>query len=150
MALFKIYLLKLIRLKIKLFEYYRFVKKNNLQIFKFFVSGFIASSINFLVYNSLYLIFKKLVIASFCGYFIGILFSYALAKIWVFQNKSKNYLFKSFVAFCLIYFIGGIEMSLVIVFLNQILNNYKIAWLFGAFVSSLNNYLGAKFFLFSK
>ena len=150
MALFKIYLLKLIRLKIKLFEYYRFVKKNNLQIFKFFVSGFIASSINFLVYNSLYLIFKKLVIASFCGYFIGILFSYALAKIWVFQNKSRQNFFKSFPAFCLIYFLGGVEMSLVIVFLNQFLNNHRIAWLFGAFIGSLNNYLGSKYFLFKK
>ena len=140
----------MIKLKTKLFEYYRFFKKNNLQIFRFIVSGIIASTINFLVYNCLYLISKKIFISSLCGYFIGILFSFALAKIWVFQNKSKNYLFKSFVAFCLIYFIGGIEMSLVIVFLNQILNNYKIAWLFGAFVSSLNNYLGAKFFLFSK
>ena len=150
MALFKIYLLKLIRLKIKLFEYYRFVKKNNLQIFKFFVSGFIASSINFLVYNSLYLIFKKLVIASFCGYFIGILFSYALAKIWVFQNKSRQNFLKSFPVFCLIYFFGGIEMSAVIFFLNQLLNNYKVAWIFGAFVGSVNNFLGTKYFLFRK
>ena len=150
MALFKIYLLKLIRLKIKLFEYYRFFKKNNLQIFKFFVSGFIASSINFLVYNSLYLIFKKLVIASFCGYFIGILFSYALAKIWVFQNKSRQNLLTSLPTFCLIYFLGAIEMSFVIVFLNQFLNNYRIAWLFGAFIGALNNYLGVKYFLFRK
>ena len=140
----------MIRLKIKLFEYYRFLKKNYLQILRFIVSGLIASGINFLVYNSLYLIFKKIVIASFCGYFIGILFSYALSKIWVFRNKSKQNLLKSFPAFCLIYFLGGIEMSFVIVFLNQFLNNYKIAWLFGAFVGSLNNYVGAKFFLFRK
>jgi len=140
----------LIILKTKLFEYYRFVKKNNLQIFKFIVSGLIASSINFLVYSSLYLTFKKLVIASFCGYFIGIIFSYALAKIWVFQNKSRQNLLKSFPTFCLIYFLGAIEMSFVIVFLNQFLNNYRIAWLFGAFIGALNNYLGVKFFLFRK
>ena len=140
----------MIRLKTKLFKYYRFVKKNNLQIFKFLVSGVIASGINFLVYNSLYLIFKKLVIASFCGYFIGILFSYALAKIWVFQNKSRQNLLKSFPTFCLIYFLGAIEMSFVIVFLNQFLNNYRIAWLFGAFIGALNNYLGVKCFLFRK
>ena len=140
----------MIRLKTKLFKYYRFVKKNNLQIFKFLVSGLIASGINFLVYSSLYLIFKKLVIASFGGYFIGILFSYALAKIWVFQNKSRQNLLKSFPAFCLIYFLGAIEMSSVIVFLNPFLNNYKIAWLFGAFIGALNNYLGVKYFLFRK
>ena len=140
----------MIRLKTKLFKYYRFVKKNNLQIFKFLVSGLIASGINFLVYSSLYLIFKKLVIASFCGYFIGILFSYALAKIWVFQNKSRQNLLKSLPTFCLIYFLGAIEMSFVIVFLNQFLSNYRIAWLFGAFFGALNNYLGVKYFLFRK
>ena len=140
----------MIRLKTKLFEYYRFVKKNNLQIFKFIVSGLIASCINFLVYSSLYLIFKKLFIASFCGYFIGILLSYALAKTWVFQNKSRQNLLKSFPTFCLIYFLGAIEMSFVIVFLNQFLNNYKVAWLFGAFIATLNNYLGVKYFLFRK
>ena len=140
----------MIRLKTKLFKSYRFVKKNNLQIFKFLVSGLIASGINFLVYSSLYLISKKLVIASFGGYFIGILFSYVLAKIWVFQNKSRQNLLKTFPTFCLIYFLGAIEMSFVIVFLNQFLNNYRIAWLFGAFIGALNNYLGVKYFLFRK
>ena len=134
--------------KTKLFEYYRFLKKNNLQIFRFFLSGLIASSINFLIYSSVYLIFKKIVIASFCGYFVGIAFSYALAKIWVFQNKSKKNFFKSFSAFCFIYFLGGVEMSFVIVFFNQFLNNFRIAWLFGAFIASLNNYFGSKYFLF--
>ena len=140
----------MIRFKTKLFKYYRFVKKNNLQIFKFLVSGLIASGINFLVYSSLYLISKKLVIASFGGYFIGILFSYVLAKIWVFQNKSRQNFVKSFPTFCLIYFLGAIEMSFVIVFLNQFLNNYRIAWLFGAFIGAKNNYLGLKYFLFRK
>ena len=140
----------MIRLKTKLLEYYRFVKKNNLQIFKFIVSGLIASFTNFLVYSSLYSILKKLVIASFCGYFIGILFSYVLAKVWVFQNKSRQNLLKSFSTFCLIYFLGAIAMSSVIVFLNQFLNNYRIVWLFGAFIGASNNYLGVKFFLFRK
>ncbi len=140
----------MIRLKTKLLEYYRFLKKNNLQIFRFIASGLVASGINFLVFNSIYLMFKKIVIASFCGYFIGILFSYTLAKIWVFQNKSRQNFFRFFPAFCLIYFLGGVEMSFVIVFLNQFLNNHKIAWLFGAFIGSLNNYFGSKYFLFRK
>ena len=140
----------MIRLKTILFKYYRFVKKNNLQIFKFLISGLIASGINFLVYSSLYLISKKLVIASFGGYFIGILFSYVLAKIWVFQNKSRQNLLKSIPTFCLIYFLGAIEMSFVIVLFNYFLSNYRIAWLFGAFIGALNNYLGVKYFLFRK
>ena len=140
----------MIKLKIKLFEFFRFFKKNNLQIFRFIVSGLIASGINFFVYSSIYLIFQKIFIASFFGYFIGILFSYVLAKIWVFQNNSRKNLLKSFPVFCLIYLLGGVEMSFAIVFLNQFLNNYRIAWLFGAFIGSLNNYLGAKYFLFRK
>ncbi len=140
----------MIRLKLKIFEYYRYLKKNNLQIFRFIVSGLIASGINFIVFNSVYLIFKEILIASFCGYFSGILFSYALAKIWVFKYKSKQNFFTSFSVFFLIYFLGGLEMSFVILFLNQFLNNHRISWLFGAFVGSLNNYLGAKYFLFRK
>ena len=41
-------------------------------------------------------------------------------------------------------------MSLVIVFLNGLIENYKISWVFGAFVGSLNNFLGSKYFLFKK
>ena len=41
-------------------------------------------------------------------------------------------------------------MSLVIVFLNRLIDNYKIAWLFGALIGSLNNYLGSKYFSFKK
>ncbi len=140
----------MIRLKTKLFEYHRFLEKNNLQIVRFIVSGIIASTINFFVYSCLYLIFKKIFIASLCGYIAGIFFSYVLAKIWVFQNKSRQNLVRSFSVFCIIYLLGGLEMSLVIAFSNQIVNNYKIAWLFGAFIGSLNNYLGSKYFLFSK
>ena len=51
---------------------------------------------------------------------------------------------------CLIYFFGGIEMSLVIVFMNGIIDNYKIAWLCGAFIGSLNTYLGSKYLSFKK
>ena len=142
--------LKLFIFKKKLFEYYRFIKKNNLQILRFLVSGLIASGINFLVYSSIYLIFKKIFVASVCGYLIGILFSYALAKIWVFQNKSRLNFLRYFPAFCLIYFLGGVEMSFVIVFLNQFLDNHKISWLFGALVGSLNNYFGTKYFLFRR
>ena len=46
--------------------------------------------------------------------------------------------------------LGGIEMSLVILFINQLIENYKIAWLFGAFIGSMNNYLGSKYLSFKK
>ncbi len=129
---------------------YKFLKINNQQILRFFISGVIASIFNFISYRSLYLIFKNLLFASISGYCIGILVSFIFAKLWVFKNISTQPFVKSFSLFCLIYFLGGIEMSLVIVFLNRLIENYKIAWLFGALIGSLNNYLGSKYLSFKK
>ena len=129
---------------------YKFFKRNNKQIFRFLVSGIIASSFNFISYRTLYLIFKNILFASISGYCVGILVSFIFAKSWVFQNSSNQPLLKSFFLFCLIYFLGGIEMSLVIVFLNRLIENYKIAWVFGAIIGSLNNFLGSKYFSFKK
>ena len=129
---------------------YKFLKRNNKQIFRFLVSGIIASSFNFISYRALYLIFKNILFASISGYCVGILVSFIFAKSWVFQNSSNQPLLKSFFLFCLIYFLGGIEMSLVIVFLNRLIENYKIAWVFGAIIGSLNNFLGSKYISFKK
>ena len=129
---------------------YKFFKRNNIQIFRFLVSGLIASSFNFISYRALYLIFKNILFASISGYCVGILVSFVFAKFWVFNNSSSQPLLKSFSLFCLIYFLGGIEMSLVIVFLNKLIENYKIAWVFGAFIGALNNFLGSKYFSFKK
>ena len=129
---------------------YKIFKENNIQIFRFIVSGLIASTINFLIYVLFYSIFKNIILASFCGYSIGLLSSFIFSKIWVFKDKSRKRIVKSFLVFCLIYFLGGLEMSLIIIFSNQLFDNYKLAWFFGAFIASLNNYLGSKYFLFEK
>lgn len=127
---------------------YKFFQTNNLQIIRFLISGVIASTVNFLVYSYLYLISNNILFASITGYLIGILVSFIFAKFWVFQNRAEQAIFRSFTYFCLIYFLGGIEMSFVIFIINQLLNNYKIAWFFGAFVGSINNYLGSKYLSF--
>jgi len=129
---------------------YKFFKRNNKEIFRFLISGLIASTFNFISYRAIYLIFKNILFASISGYSVGIIFSFVFAKFWVFNNSFNQPLLKSFYLFCFIYFLGGIEMSLVIVFLNGLIENYKIAWVFGAFVGSLNNFLGSKYFLFKK
>ena len=129
---------------------YKFFKRNKKEIFRFSVSGFIASTFNFISYRAIYLIFKNILFASISGYCTGIIVSFVLAKSWVFNNSSNQPLLKSFSLFCFIYFLGGIEMSLVIVFLDRLIENYKIAWVFGAVVGSLNNFLGSKYFLFKK
>ena len=142
--------MNLSKLKLKVSKLYKFLQRNNQQILRFFVSGLIASTINFIFYRFIYLIFNNILFASIIGYCIGLLFSFIFAKAWVFRNRSSLSLVNSFSSFCLIYFIGGIEMSLVILFLNQLIENYKIAWFFGAMIGSLNNYLGSKYLLFNK
>ena len=127
-----------------------FLRTNKYRFFRFLVSGVIASSINFLVYRTLYILFNKILFASICGYFVGLLVSFLFAKLWVFQDRSKDSIIKSFSLFCLIYFFGGLEMTLVIFFFNQLFNNYKIAWFVGAFIGSMNNYLGSKYISFRK
>jgi putative flippase GtrA len=136
------------KLKLKSFVLYKFLKINNQQILRFIVSGAIASSLNFICYRSLYLIFENIFFASVSGYFIGILVSFIFAKSWVFNNSNSQPLVKSLSLFCLIYFLGGIEMSLVILIINQLIDNYKIAWVFGALIGSINNYLGSKYLSF--
>ena len=129
---------------------HKFLKINNQQILRFCVSGLIASIFNFISYRSLYLIFKNILFASIFGYCVGIMVSFICAKYWVFKNSSSQTIVKSFSLFCLIYVFGGIEMSLVIIFLNRLIDNYKIAWLFGALIGSINNYLGSKYLSFKK
>ena len=123
---------------------------NKYQILRFCISGLIATFINFLVFNSFYLIFKNIIFASLFGYFTGLLSSFIIAKIWVFRDNSQKKIIKSFFIFCLIYFAGGLEMSLIIIFLSRLIESYNIAWLLGAFIGALNNYLGSKYFLFQK
>jgi len=55
---------------------------------------------------------------------------------------------KSFIFFCAIYILGGIEMTIVINLGIYFFGNYKLAWLMGASVAAINNYLGSKFLLF--
>ena len=129
---------------------YKFFKRNNEQMFRFIISGIIASVLNFISYRALYLTTKDLFFASIFGYCIGIVISFIFAKLWVFKVSSSQNLIKSFSLFCLIYCFGGIEMSLVIIFLDRLIENYKIAWLFGALIGSLNNYLGSKYLSFKK
>ena len=138
------------KLKLKSLAFYDFLKINNQQIFRFIVSGVIASILNFISYRSLYLIFNNILFASIFGYCIGILISFILAKLWVFNKSNSQPIVKTFALFCFIYFLGGIEMSLVIVFINQLIDNYKVSWLFGALIGSINNYLGSKYLSFRK
>ena len=128
----------------------KYLEENKYQIFRFIISGLISTIVNFLIYSLIYSIFKNIIFASILGYAIGLLTSFSLAKIWVFKDNAQKKILKSFFIFCIIYFLGGLEMSLIIIFLNQLLINHRFSWLCGTFVAALNNYLGSKYFLFKK
>ena len=129
---------------------YKFIKQNNLQIIKFVISGLIATLINFFTYNLIFLFFGNLIFASVSGYFSGLIISFIFAKFWVFKNNTEIKALKLFLIFCAIYLFGALGMSLIVIFLNDIFNNHKIAWFFGTFFAALNNYLGSKYLLFER
>ena len=83
------------------------------------------------------------------GYIGGLLNSFYFSDNWVFtrsRNKKNNY---ALFFFIVIYFVGGLEMALIINIVDKLIYNYKIAWICGAFVASMNNYLLSKYFLFN-
>ncbi len=48
----------------------------------------------------------------------------------------------------IIYIIGGLEMTLIINIVNAIVQNPYIAWLCGALIAAVNNYLCSKYLVF--
>ena len=126
----------------------RFFKKNKIQIVKFAVVGLGSTVLNFCIYSIIYNLNFGINLASSIGYACGLLNSFYFSNIWVFnrlRNKNTNYALFIFIA---IYFIGGLEMALIINVVDKLIQNHKIAWICGAFVAAMNNYLCSKYLLF--
>ena len=126
----------------------KFFKTNKIQILKFAVVGLGSTILNFCIYSIIYTLTLSINLASFAGYSGGLLNSFHFADNWVFtrpRNKKNNY---ALFLFALIYFVGGLEMALIINIVDKFINNHMIAWICGAFVASMNNYLCSKYILF--
>tara|TARA_B100002003_G_scaffold30131_1_gene25049 strand:+ start:111 stop:383 length:273 start_codon:yes stop_codon:yes gene_type:complete len=90
------------------------------------------------------------VVSSVVGYSLGVLSSYYFGKVWVFESEQVFKLSEMF-KFMVIYIIGGLGMTLIIIWLNQDLNiNYQVSWIGGAIFAIINNYLGSKYIVFKK
>jgi len=50
--------------------------------------------------------------------------------------------------FILVYALGGIEMTITINVLYKLSTNHNIAWLCGACLAAINNFLFAKYLIF--
>ena len=126
----------------------RFFRKNKIQIFKFVVVGTVSTILNYCIYFVAYNLTLSINLASFLGYTCGLLNSFYFSDTWVFaksRNKKTNY---ALFLFVLIYFFGGLEMALTINIVDNLIHNYKIAWICGAFIAAVSNYLCSKKLLF--
>ena len=126
----------------------KFITKNKVQIFKFIIVGLCSSTLNFLVYKSIFIITSNINLSSILGYFIGLLNSFLFSSKWVFSNKKYIRLDKAFILFVLIYILGGIEMTITINILYKLSSNHFIAWIFGACFAAINNFLFSKYLIF--
>ena len=82
------------------------------------------------------------------GYFSGLFCTFYFSNNWTFtKSRYKNLGFTVFL-FMFIYLMGGLEMILIINVVDKLIQNHQIAWLCGAFVAAINNYLCSKYLLF--
>jgi len=125
-----------------------FLTDNNFK--RFVIIGVVSNIINFTFYTLIFLIFSNIVVSSVVGYSLGVLSSYYFGKVWVFESEQVFKLSEMF-KFMVIYIIGGLGMTLIIIWLNQDLNiNYQVSWIGGAVFAIINNYLGSKYIVFKK
>ena len=110
--------------------------------------GVFSSVLNFLVYKSIYIFTANINLSSTLGYCIGLLNSFLFSSKWVFSNNRCIRLDKAFVVFVLTYALGGLEMATIINILYKFSANHIIAWLCGACVAAINNFLFSKYLIF--
>ena len=126
-----------------------FINKNKIQISKFLIVGVFSSILNFLVFKLIYIFTSNINLSSIFGYCIGLINSFLFSSKWVFSNNRYIRLDKAFLIFALIYALGGIEMTITINILYMLSANHIIAWLCGACLAAMSNFLFSKYLLFN-
>ena len=120
------------------------------EILRFLIVGLVANLVNFFMYYFLYFVGFSLFICSCLGYVTGIFISYIGGRSWVFKADITSTR-KTLIKFFLVYFCGGLGMTILIVLLtNHFYFDYKVSWLIGAFYAVTNNFLGQKLIVFNR
>ena len=92
----------------------------------------------------------NLSISSLAGYLAGLICSYHFGRVWVFGFKFEVSS-KSILLFITVYIFGSMWMTgiinLLVINFNQ---DFKFAWVLGAGVAAINNFLGMKFVAFKR
>ena len=120
----------------------------NREIKRFILIGLISTLINYLVYILTIKIYSNIPLSSFLGYSSGLVYSFIFGKKYVFKDLSKINT-KLITKFLLVYFLGGLGMTVIIYFLIEFGLNYKAAWIFGLIFSVINNFIGCKLYVFN-
>ncbi len=126
----------------------RFLKKNKIQILKFGLVGLGSTFLNFCIYSIVYRLTLIINLASSLGYCSGLFATFYFSNNWTFSKSRFNKLSNTLFLFVVIYFIGGLEMTLIINVVDQLIQNHRIAWICGVLVAAVNNYFWSKYLLF--
>jgi len=115
---------------------------------KFGFVGLGSTFFNFCIYSIVYQLTLTINLASFLGYFSGLFTTFYFSNNWTFsKSRYKNISYTLFI-FAFIYFMGGLEMTLITYIVDKFIQNHRIAWICGAFVAAMNNYFCSKYLLF--
>jgi putative flippase GtrA len=122
----------------------------NLQIIKFLMVGIISTIFNYSCFFFLFRFFGlNFLLASTIGYMIGLLFGYSLNRAWTFQSDINSFAQK-FRYLCTYLF----SLVVGLIFLQILVKNYslasEIANMYVILITTLLNFIGTKFWVFSK
>lgn len=120
------------------------------QLARFLTVGVGSNLLNFFVYYLAYTAGATLMVASVLGYLAGLLNSYHMGRVWVFDVR-VNTARTTLIRFVMIYAIGGVGMSVIIEFLDRAMSwDYRLCWFLGALFAFVNNFFGSKLFVFKE
>lgn len=116
---------------------------------RYLLIGLLSNALNFSSYVLIFLIFENIILSSIMGYLLGLSTSFYFGKMWVFKSN-QVFRFSEIIKFLAVYCVGGLGMTLIIIYFNQSLDiGYKLSWIGGAIFAIINNYFGSKYIVFN-
>lgn len=118
------------------------------ELLKFLVGGGSAVVVDYLVYQLLLHLSMDISIAKITSFICGSIVGFVINKLWTFESKEFS---KSEIArYIILYTITAIINSYINKIILMIFNIEMIAFLCATGVSTILNFIGQKFFVFSK
>ena len=127
------------------------LKKEILLFTKYGIVGFLGTVVDF---SALYILVEyggiSIIVSTTIAFLLAVVNNFILNKIWTFKNRSKNYI-SLFTKFLLVSMGGLIINNLSMLFQIKVLGLwYMYAKFFTAFLVPLWNYMGNKYYTFTK